>query len=96
MLRAPIRYYPGYNIQDHEMTFVHPFKELFHYWDDLHYLLGHRDATGQSEAAVHNSDTGSQVRVSCDETTCKHLQTLLTAPPVQEAWDNIVKPELDL
>ncbi|KAI8674623.1 AAA domain-containing protein [Fusarium keratoplasticum] len=96
VLRALIRYYPGYNIQDHEMTFVHPFKELFHYWDDLHYLLGHRDATGQSEAAVHNSDTGSQVRVSCDETTCKHLQTLLTAPPVQEAWDNIVKPELDL
>lgn len=78
------------------MTFVYPFKELFHYWDELHYLLGHRYDASQSEVAVHNSKMGSHVRVSCDEATSKHLQTLLTAPPVQEAWENIVKPELEL
>ncbi|KAH7157947.1 hypothetical protein B0J13DRAFT_543154 [Dactylonectria estremocensis] len=96
VLRALIRYYPGFNVQDSEIYFTYPFKELFHYWDDLQHVLRHGRDKGASEVIVRNPDTGSEVSIACCLTTCEHLETLLTAPPVQDAWDKIVKPELDL
>ncbi|KAK3934150.1 hypothetical protein QBC46DRAFT_428932 [Diplogelasinospora grovesii] len=95
VLRALIRYYPGFDVQDSEISFIHPFKELFHYWKDLQDILRSGRDEEESKVVIRNSDTGSEVRIACDSPTYEHLETLLTAPPVQDAWDTIVQPELD-
>ncbi|UPK96024.1 hypothetical protein LCI18_006959 [Fusarium solani-melongenae] len=92
MLQALIRYYPGFNVQERELYLTHPFPQLFHYWDDLQFVL-RQGPNGDQEI---NSDTGPTDGIIYSEMTCKHLQTVLTATPVQRAWDKIVRPELNL
>ncbi|KAJ3467742.1 hypothetical protein MRS44_005306 [Fusarium solani] len=96
VLRTLIQYYPGFNAQGSEIILVHPFRQLFHYWDDLKHILVQGCGHGEKQATVLNLDTGSKTNLSCDETTCRHLTTLLAAPPVQDVWDSIVRPELRL
>jgi hypothetical protein len=94
-LRALIRYYPGFDVQESEISFIHPFKELFHYWDDLQWIMRGRQMEA-TEVIIKNPDTGSEVPITCSPLTYEHLETLLTAPPVKDAYGKIVKPELDL
>ncbi|KAM0418755.1 hypothetical protein ACHAPT_012353 [Fusarium lateritium] len=96
VLRQLIRYYPGFNVQESEILFVHPFKVLFHYWDDLQNVLDQASKDGNEKVTIKNVDMGSEVSFNCNETMARHLKTLLTAPPVQDVWKTMVKPELDL
>ncbi|KXX75206.1 hypothetical protein MMYC01_207129 [Madurella mycetomatis] len=96
VLRALIRYYPGFDVQDIEISFIYPFKELFHYWEDLQYILRQGRDGGEDEVVMCNPDTGSKVRIFCGGPTYEHLETLLTAQPVRDAWEKLVQPELEL
>lgn len=96
VLRALIQYYPGSDMQDREISFTHTFKELFHYWKELHQILRYGQDTGEDGVVISNPDTGSEVRIPCGAPTCEHLETLLSAPPVLDVWEKMVKPELDL
>ncbi|KAI1408648.1 hypothetical protein F5Y13DRAFT_182548 [Hypoxylon sp. FL1857] len=95
VLRALIRYYPGFDVQEREISFIHPFKELFHYWDDLQQIIDEA-RNGNTEVIIKDSDTGSDVTVECGPFTCEHLLILTNAPLVKDAFEKVVKPELQL
>ncbi|OTA96207.1 hypothetical protein M434DRAFT_141672 [Hypoxylon sp. CO27-5] len=95
VLRALIRYYPGFDVQEREISFIYPFKELFHYWNDLQRIIG-EGKNGNAEVIIKNPDTGSDVIIKCDDLTCEHLLILTNAPPVKDAFEKVVKPELQL
>ncbi|KAI1504847.1 hypothetical protein F5X99DRAFT_370075 [Biscogniauxia marginata] len=95
ILRALIRYYPGFNAQGEEIIFIHPFKELFHYWDDLQQIMSGRQEEVR-DVMIRNPDTGSEVTIKCSRLTYEHLGILLSAAPVQHAYNSMIEPELNL
>ncbi|KPM37615.1 hypothetical protein AK830_g8977 [Neonectria ditissima] len=95
VLRSLILYYPGFDAQSDEMMLASPFRQLFHYWDDLQFISS-GEQQQKTQATNKNPDTGTEVSIPCTSETYQHLNILLGAPPLERVHRKLILPELKL